>query len=189
MTVTDTTPAAPKKERWTFQWKELYSEVITSGLCTGCAGCVIACPHDVIGYRHEPGMYKPFHLIGLELSISVLSAALRGEPTGSTRAWRGDAVAVAKRDLKVGEMLDGEGGYAVWANAIPAARSLAVGGLPIGLAHNVRLKRPVAQDTAVCFDDVELVADLDVVALRREMEDAARPGLAPAAMPALMSVA
>jgi coenzyme F420 hydrogenase subunit beta len=62
MTVTDTTPAAPKKERWTFQWKELYSEVITSGLCTGCAGCVIACPHDVIGYRHEPGMYKPFHL-------------------------------------------------------------------------------------------------------------------------------
>jgi coenzyme F420 hydrogenase subunit beta len=67
MTVTDATPAAPKsaapkKERWTYQWKELYSEVITSGLCTGCAGCVIACPHDVIGYKHEPGAYKPFHL-------------------------------------------------------------------------------------------------------------------------------
>ena len=54
--------AAPKKERWTFQWKELYDEVITSGLCTGCAGCVIACPHDVIGYNHEPGQYVPFHL-------------------------------------------------------------------------------------------------------------------------------
>ena len=54
--------AAPKKERWTFQWKELYDEVITSGLCTGCAGCVIACPHDVIGYKHEPGQYVPFHL-------------------------------------------------------------------------------------------------------------------------------
>lgn len=51
-----------KKERWTFQWKELFSEVITSGLCTGCAGCVIACPHDVIGYKHEPGAYRPFHL-------------------------------------------------------------------------------------------------------------------------------
>ncbi len=51
-----------KKPRWTFQWKELYDEVITSGLCTGCAGCVIACPHDVIGYRHEPGQYKPYHL-------------------------------------------------------------------------------------------------------------------------------
>ena len=49
-------------ERWRFQWKELYDEVITSGLCTGCAGCVIACPHDVIGYKHEPGGYKPFHL-------------------------------------------------------------------------------------------------------------------------------
>jgi coenzyme F420 hydrogenase subunit beta len=54
--------ATPKKERWTFQWKELYDEVITSGLCTGCAGCVIACPHDVIGYKHEPGQYVPFHL-------------------------------------------------------------------------------------------------------------------------------
>ncbi|MFT7474031.1 MAG: coenzyme F420 hydrogenase subunit beta [Verrucomicrobiales bacterium] len=61
--MTDTAPATvPKKERWTFQWKELYDEVITSGLCTGCAGCVIACPHDVIGYKHEPGQYMPFHL-------------------------------------------------------------------------------------------------------------------------------
>jgi len=49
-------------KKWTFQWKELYDEVITSGLCTGCAGCVIACPHDVIGYQHAPGAYKPFHL-------------------------------------------------------------------------------------------------------------------------------
>jgi coenzyme F420 hydrogenase subunit beta len=55
-------PAAPKAERWTNQWKELYSEVITSGLCTGCAGCVISCPHDVIGYDHEAGGYTPFHL-------------------------------------------------------------------------------------------------------------------------------
>jgi len=53
---------APKKARWTNQWKELYEEVIDSGLCTGCAGCVIACPHDVIGYNHEAGGYKPFHL-------------------------------------------------------------------------------------------------------------------------------
>ena len=54
--------SAGNKERWTLQWKELYDEVITSGLCTGCAGCVIACPHDVIGYEHAPGAYKPFHL-------------------------------------------------------------------------------------------------------------------------------
>jgi coenzyme F420 hydrogenase subunit beta len=63
MSSTEVAPAAPpKKERWSFQWKELYDEVITSGLCTGCAGCVISCPHDVIGYEHAAGAYKPFHL-------------------------------------------------------------------------------------------------------------------------------
>ena len=68
MTVTEEPTAGPlamsagNKERWTLQWKELYDEVITTGLCTGCAGCVIACPHDVIGYEHAPGAYKPFHL-------------------------------------------------------------------------------------------------------------------------------
>jgi predicted homoserine dehydrogenase-like protein len=115
-------------------------------------------------------MWRPFHIIGLETSISVLSAVLRGEATGTSKEFRGDAVATAKRDLQVGEMLDGEGGYTVWANAIPASRSLAASALPIGLAHNVRLKRPVAKDTIVSFDDVELVNDLDVVRLRREME-------------------
>ena len=62
MAVTDTVAPAARPARWTAQWKELYSEVVQSGLCTGCAGCVIACPHDVIGYTHEPGAYKPFHL-------------------------------------------------------------------------------------------------------------------------------
>jgi predicted homoserine dehydrogenase-like protein len=122
-------------------------------------------------------MWRPFHMIGLETSISVLSAVLRREPTGSSTEFRGDAVATAKRDLKAGEMLDGEGGFAVWANAIPAAKSLSFGGLPIGLAHNVKLKRPVAKDTAVTFDDVELVNDLDVVDLRRHMEAGARKTL------------
>ena len=84
-------------------------------------------------------------------------------------------MATAKRDLKAGEMLDGEGGYAVWANAIPATKSLAARALPIGLAHNVKLKRPVAKDTVVSFDDVELDRDLDVVDLRREMERAGAP--------------
>jgi coenzyme F420 hydrogenase subunit beta len=60
VTITETAPATT--ERWTNQWKELYEEVINTGLCTGCAGCVIACPHEVIGYKHEEGNYKPFHL-------------------------------------------------------------------------------------------------------------------------------
>ena len=86
-------------------------------------------------------------------------------------------VAEDLRDLVPGEMLDGEGGYCVWANAIPARRSLAEGGLPIGLAHHVKVKRPVAKDAIVRFADVEMTGDADVVALRREMEDAARPML------------
>jgi coenzyme F420 hydrogenase subunit beta len=53
---------AGKRERWTMQWKELFDEVVTTGLCTGCAGCVIACPHDVLGYNHESGGYRPFHI-------------------------------------------------------------------------------------------------------------------------------
>ena len=56
------TPEVLPTGRWTAQWKELYEEVIDTGLCTGCAGCVISCPHDVIGYDHQSGGYKPFHL-------------------------------------------------------------------------------------------------------------------------------
>ena len=115
-------------------------------------------------------MWRPFHLIGLETSISVLSAVLRNEPTGTPTDFRGDAVATAKRDLQPGEILDGEGGYAVWANAIPASKSMAIGGLPIGLAGNVRLRRAIAKDSIVRFEDVELERDLDVVALRQQMQ-------------------
>jgi coenzyme F420 hydrogenase subunit beta len=86
MTVTDApdTSEAPKRERWTFQWKELYEEVITSGLCTGCAGCVIACPHDVIGYDHAQGGYRPFHLEE-ELGPTDCGHGLKG-CTSCTRA-------------------------------------------------------------------------------------------------------
>ncbi|RWH66987.1 Gfo/Idh/MocA family oxidoreductase [Mesorhizobium sp.] len=120
-------------------------------------------------------MWRPFHIIGLETSISVLSAVLRNESTGSSKEFRGDAVATAKKDMQPGEMLDGEGGYAVWANAIPASISLEHAALPIGLAHNVRLKRAVRKDQIVSVNDVELVNDLDVVKLRSEMEERFRP--------------
>ena len=113
-------------------------------------------------------MWRPFHLIGLETSVSVLSAVLRGEPTGSSREFRGDAVATAKSDLKAGSYLDGEGGYATWAKAIPATISTEIDALPMGLAHHVKLKRDIGRDQIVRMSDVELVDDLDVVDLRRE---------------------
>jgi predicted homoserine dehydrogenase-like protein len=115
-------------------------------------------------------MYKPFHLIGLELSISVLNAALRQEATGSPREWRGDAVAVAKRALKAGETLDGEGGYTVYGKLVPAARSRSEGALPIGLAHRVPLTRDVAAGEILRTDDVALDGDALAVRARREME-------------------
>lgn len=101
-------------------------------------------------------MYKPYHLIGLELGISVLSAALRHEPTGAPRAFRADVAAAAKRDLQVGETLDGEGGYTVWGRAMPAAISRATRAVPIGLAHGVRLIRPVAAGSVVTRDDIDM---------------------------------
>ena len=100
-------------------------------------------------------MYKPYHLIGLELGISVLSAALRGEPTGQAREFRGDVAAVSKRALRAGERLDGEGGYTVWGRAMPASASLALGALPIGLAHHARLLHDVPEGEVVRWTDVE----------------------------------
>ena len=125
-------------------------------------------PTDTTG--RYAAMYKPFHLIGLELSISVLNAVLRREPTGSCRTWRGDAVAIAKRALKAGETLDGEGGYTVYAKVIPATRSLERGALPIGLAHHVKLTRDVAAGEILTAADVALDSSIEAVRVRREME-------------------
>lgn len=54
--------AAPKARPDKAHWAHLWDEVVTNGLCTGCAGCVVACPHDVLGYDDTLGIYKPFHL-------------------------------------------------------------------------------------------------------------------------------
>jgi predicted homoserine dehydrogenase-like protein len=115
-------------------------------------------------------MFKPFHLIGLELNISILSAALLNKPTGSTLDFSGDVVATAKRPLKAGEILDGEGGYTVWGKLFPAKTSLEMGGLPIGLAHGVKLKTDIAEGSCVSWKDVEFDATSDVVKARFEME-------------------
>ncbi|MDH3579419.1 MAG: SAF domain-containing protein [Hyphomicrobiales bacterium] len=117
-------------------------------------------------------MYRPYHLIGLELGISVLSAALRGEPTGQTKGFVSDVVSVAKRDLKAGEVLDGEGGFTVWGKAQPAAKSLQFGALPIGLAHGVTLTRPIKQGETVRWQDVLADEEADAVKTRRAMEQA-----------------
>ncbi len=115
-------------------------------------------------------LYKRWHLIGLEAGISVASVGLRGESTGCATGFRADAVATAKRDLKAGEMLDGEGGYTVHGTLMPAAASLALGALPLGLAHNVPLRKAVAAGQPLRWSDVAIEATGDAVRLRREME-------------------
>jgi predicted homoserine dehydrogenase-like protein len=122
-------------------------------------------------------LYRPYHMIGLELSVSVLNAALNHQPTGATRDWRGDVAAVAKRDLAVGETLDGEGGYTVYGKLIPAERSLREAALPIGLAHSAKLLRPVAAGAIVRVADVDL-KETPALIVRREMEAGARQALA-----------
>jgi len=114
-------------------------------------------------------MYKPYHLIGLELGISVASVGLRREATGAANGFRGDVVATAKRDLKAGETLDGEGGYTVYGKLMPAADSLACSGLPLGLAHSVKLAHAVARGVVLTWNDVAAI-DNDAARLRREME-------------------
>ena len=114
-------------------------------------------------------LYRPTHMIGLELGFTIASIAARGEPTGAPSGFHADVVAVAKRPLKAGEMLDGEGGFMVWGKAWPAQKSLAHEALPIGLAHNVRLTTDVEEGAVVRWQDVEMT-DNQAVSIRREME-------------------
>jgi len=116
-------------------------------------------------------MYKPYHLIGLELGISVASIAVRQEATGATGEWRGDVGATAKRALKAGEKLDGEGGFTVYGKLMPTATSLRRRALPIGLAHNMVLKRDIAAGEVVSWDDVDYDASKQAVQVRRAQEE------------------
>jgi len=115
-------------------------------------------------------LYKRWHLIGLELPISVASVGLRGEPTGVARTLRADVAAFAKRDLSENEMLDGEGGYTVAGGLRQAKASIAAGYLPLGLAHNAKLKRAVADGAPIRFDDVEIDETTTAYKLRKWME-------------------
>ena len=131
------------------------------------------------GSGRYASLYRPTHLIGLELGVSIASVALRAEPTGAPDGFRSDVVATAKRALKAGEMLDGEGGFCVWGRQMAAERSLAAGALPLGLASDVRLKRDIPEGGTVGWADVDYDASDFAVRVRREMEAAfGRPNAA-----------
>jgi predicted homoserine dehydrogenase-like protein len=115
-------------------------------------------------------IYRPCHLIGLELGISVASAVLRREPTGSSRSFIADVAATAKRDLNPGEILDGEGGHTVFGRLVRAEESLSERYLPMGLAGNARVIGRVTRDSILTRGDVELAEDLFSLKIRNSME-------------------
>jgi len=121
-------------------------------------------------------LYKRWHLIGLEVGVSVASVALRGEPTGVATCWNADVVATAKRDLAPGDMLDGEGGYTVWGKLLPASTSVDMGGLPLGLAHQVKVVRPVKKGQSLTWADVAMDTNTDAYKVRKAMESLVQPG-------------
>ena len=116
-------------------------------------------------------MYKPFHLIGMELNTSIFSAALLKLPTGQTKYFKGDVVSVSKRNLKKGEKLDGEGGFTVWGKLIPASTSLNLQALPIGLANDMYLKNDINKDKIITWNDVEFDSNDEIINYRHQMEN------------------
>ena len=115
-------------------------------------------------------LYRPYHMIGLELNVSIAAAVLRNEATGTPSGFRGDVVTTAKKELKVGDTLDGEGGFTVFGKLAPAHLSLEKEALPLGLAHGAKLIRDVPKDQTVSWNDVELDESLLAVKFRRELE-------------------
>jgi predicted homoserine dehydrogenase-like protein len=115
-------------------------------------------------------LYKRWHLIGLELAISIASIGIRKETTGASTCFNADCVAIAKRNLKAGEILDGEGGYTVSGGIRPASTSIKNNYLPLGLAHNISLQKPISDGQVLTWDDVKVDSNLIAHKLRKEME-------------------
>jgi len=149
---------------------------------------VLGAPTDYVkrcfseyGMKTDPtgaytALYRPYHFIGLELNVSIASVALRGEPTGTSRYFMGDVAATAKKDLKPGEVLDGEGGFTVFGTLLPSAESLARSVLPMGLSGRAKVVRPVGKGQILTYSDVEADTSTLAYRLRKELEKRAKQG-------------
>jgi predicted homoserine dehydrogenase-like protein len=115
-------------------------------------------------------MYRPTHVLGLELGKSIASTALFGVPTGCPTAFVADMVSVAKKDLNPGELLDGPGGYAVYGQLLRADESMQHKYLPTGLTEKTKVIRPVKKDAILTYDDVEIDQNLFSYKLRKGIE-------------------
>jgi predicted homoserine dehydrogenase-like protein len=114
-------------------------------------------------------LWRPSHFVGLELGVSVARAVLAGEPTGCPIAAIAQVACRAKRDLRAGETIDGEGGEHVYGVLGPAVPPVDGQHLPMGLARGARLRRDVAAGAPVALANVELGATGAAVALYGEL--------------------
>jgi len=135
------------------------------------SGCFNEYPWHPDPTGQYAALYRPYHYVGLELNVSIANAALRGIATGSPVGFFGDVVATAKKDLKAGEYLDGEGGYTVWGQLVSARHSVAIGALPVALAHHVELRNDIPKGATVRWEDIIMDDSLaQAFDLRRETE-------------------
>ena len=111
-------------------------------------------------------IWRPYHYIGLELAQSIYSIALDNRATGFTKNYNADVASYAKKDLKVGEKLDGEGGFCARGKLITSQKSKDEKILPLGLTNNAILKKNINKDQVIRLDDVELNLPQEVIEAR-----------------------
>jgi predicted homoserine dehydrogenase-like protein len=101
--------------------------------------------------------YTPFHLPYIQIASTIGRAAVHHDPTVVPFAGPVcEVVAVAKRDLKAGERLDGIGGFCAYGLIDNTTAARAAAALPIGLSDGSLLRRDISKDDVLSFDDVEL---------------------------------
>jgi predicted homoserine dehydrogenase-like protein len=114
-------------------------------------------------------MWRPFHLIGLEIGTSIASIAVRGEPTGAPEAgFVGEVGCATRQAMRAGALIDGEGGYAVYGTIAPAERSRREKLVPMGLSQGCKLVRDVPADHWITEADVAFDESSFLWKLRRE---------------------
>ena len=111
-------------------------------------------------------IWRPYHYIGLELAQSIYSIALDNRATGFTKNYNADVASYAKKDLKKGDKLDGEGGFCARGRLITSEKSKNEKILPLGLTDNAVLKKDINKDDIISLNDVELNLPQEVVKAR-----------------------
>ena len=111
-------------------------------------------------------IWRPYHYIGLELAQSIYSVALDNRATGFTKNYNAEVGSIAKKDLKKGEKLDGEGGFCARGRLITSKKSKKEKILPLGLTDNAILKKDINKDETIKIDDVELNLPKEVIEAR-----------------------